>query len=544
MRIYVAQINPIVGHLDYNESKIIKSIEDARVQKADIVVFPELALCGYPAEDLLLFPKFIEDIETKLEHIIKASKGMMVIVGLPRKNPTDREKGLYNSAAVIVDGKLLGYKDKTLLPTYDIFDERRYFEPGGEQRIWEYKGCRIGVLICEDIWQHAGAVEETRYHRDPVMEMKEHKPDLMISVSASPYYFEKDDLRGDVFSKAAKTLKAPLIWCNQVGANDQLIFDGYSMFFNKKGDLERLAKGFAEDRLIVDTKASRTPVKFEIDPYQNLFQSLVLGIKDYFTKQGFTKACLGFSGGLDSAIVSYIAAEALGAKNVLAISMPSRFTSDQTKLDIESFLKNIPVQSMEVPIDALYQAFLDTLTPLFEGKPADTTEENLQARIRGMILMAISNKHGHIVLSPGNKSEASTGYSTLYGDLCGGLGVILDVSKTHLYGLANWINRYKEIIPESIITKPPSAELRENQKDQDELPEYSVLDAIFSDYVEDHLSIDDIVKKQGLEYPFVQGVVRKLHKAEYKRRQSPPAIRVTKKSFSKGRIFPIVQSWV
>lgn len=544
MRIYVAQMNPIVGHLDYNLDKTLSSIQDAKEQKADIVIFPELSLCGYPAEDLLLFPKFIKDIHSKLDAVIEASENMMIIVGLPRENPTVREKNLYNSAAVIADKKLLGFKDKTLLPTYDIFDERRYFEPGGEQKVWQYKGIKVGILICEDIWQHAGAVEETRYHRDPVLELQKLKPDLVISVSASPYYYEKDDLREEVFSKAAKTLNAPLVWCNQVGANDQLIFDGYSMFFDKKGELERLAKGFQEDRLVIDLDSPCCPTHMEINPLENLFHALVLGVKDYFSKQGFTKACFGLSGGLDSTIVGYIAEQALGAENVLAISMPSRFTSEQTKIDTEQFLQNVPIKSMEISIDSLYQNFLDILTPLFEGKKPDTAEENLQARIRGMLLMAISNKHGYIVLSPGNKSEASTGYSTLYGDLCGGLGVILDVSKTHLYELAKWINREKEIIPSSVINKPPSAELKENQKDQDVLPEYSILDGIFSDYVENHLSIDDIVKKRELEYSFVRDIVHKLHKAEYKRRQSPPAIRVTKKSFSKGRIFPIVQSWI
>lgn len=544
MRIYIAQINPIVGHLDYNLTKILSSIACAREKQADIVVFPELTLCGYPAEDLLLFPKFIADIESKIQTIINASKDLMVIVGVPRKNPTEREKGLYNSAAVIIDGELAGYKDKTLLPTYDIFDERRYFEPGEDQPVWEYKGRRVGILICEDIWQHAGAVEQTRYHRDPVLEIKKNNPDLIISVSASPYYFEKDDLREEVFSKAAVTLNSPLVWCNQVGANDQLIFDGYSMFFNQKGKLEQLAKGFEEDALVVDLDSPACPIHLSIDPMKNLFQALVLGVKDYFWKQGFEKACLGFSGGLDSSLVAFIAATALGAENVLAVSMPSRYTSDQTKKDIFDFLKNVPIQSLEVPIDSIFQTFLDTLTPLFEEKEKDTTEENLQARIRGMILMALSNKHGHIVLSSGNKSEASTGYSTLYGDLCGGLGVILDVPKTQLYELGEWINREKEIIPSSILTKPPSAELKENQKDQDELPEYSILDAIFSDYVENHRSIDEIVQKHGFEFSFVKDIVHKLHKAEYKRRQSPPGIRVTKKSFSKGRIFPIVQSWI
>lgn len=544
MRIYVAQINPIVGHLDYNTDKIIASIREAKNQKADVVLFPELTICGYPPEDLLLYKKFVHDVGNKLAIITKETQGLFVAVGLIRENPSHKEKLLYNSCAILCDGKLLGYKDKTLLPTYDIFDERRYFEPGDEQKVWEYKGKKIGILICEDIWQHAGLLSEGRYHRDPVKELAGLKPDLVLNLSASPYYFEKKDVREEVFSTAVKTLHAPLVWCNQVGANDQLVFDGYSMYFNQSGEVEQIAKGFVEDRLIIELESKLCCCHLKIDPFQNLFSALVLGVKDYFSKQGFTKACLGLSGGLDSAIVAILAKEALGVENVLAISMPSRFTSEQTRIDTEHFLQNIPISYQVIPMDKIFQHYLDLLEPHFEQLPYDSTEENLQARIRGMILMAFSNKFGSVLLSSGNKSEAAMGYSTLYGDLCGGLGVILDVKKTTLYQLGHWINRNTEVIPKSILTKAPSAELRENQKDQDTLPEYEILDQIITDYVENCLSIGDVIQKRGFSADLVQEVVYRFHKAEYKRRQSPPAIRVTKKSFSKGRIFPIVQSWI
>lgn len=544
MRIFLAQINPIVGDLKNNGNKIIKTLDLAREKNAEIVVFPEMSICGYPPEDLLLHHSFIEDVEKELTRIIEKTKSLFVLVGLPRKNILEREKPLFNSVAVIYNQKLLGFKDKTLLPTYDVFDERRYFEPGKEQKIFEFKGKKIGVFVCEDIWEHSGSIEVTKYNRDPVKELKELSPDLTFNLSSSPYYFKKKNLRISVCQKAAASLNCPMIFCNQVGANDQLVFDGYSFYVDGKGTILEMAKGFAEDFLLIDTEEKKHPKEFPQDPVEDLYSALVIGVKDYFYKQGFKKAILGLSGGVDSALVACIAQEALGKENVLALSMPSRYSSLASFEDAFLLCNNLGIELKDISIDHTYQVYLDLFSPFFYEKKRDITEENIQARIRGMILMAFSNKFGYIVLSTGNKSEMAMGFCTLYGDMCGGLGVLIDVSKANVYTLCRWINENKNnVIPESILTKAPSAELRENQKDQDTLPPYEIIDAVLEDYIEECLSIEQIVKKRKIGLALVEDVVRKIHLAEYKRRQSPPGIRVTKKSFSKGRNFPIVQKW-
>ena len=542
MRISVCQLNPIVGDLDGNAHKIMDSLEKAHRKKADIVVFSEMVLCGYPPEDLVFFSDFVEKIEKKLKEILHYTKGLFVVLGLVRNNPEKKGKPLFNSAAVCIDGKLVGYKDKTLLPTYDVFNESRYFEQGKEQQVFEYKGKKIGILICEDAWQHA-SVLPFNYHRDPVLELKKMKPDLCINLSASPYYFQKKDVRSDIFAKIIETLKCPFVFCNQVGGNDSLIFDGYSMVWNENRELLSLAKGFSDDHIVVDLQEAFCPLEFPLDPYKNLYSALVLGVKDYFSKQGFTKALLGLSGGIDSSLVACIAVDALGSQNVVAIAMPSRFSSLSSFVDGAELAKNLRIELHDIPIDHIFQNFLDLLSPSFRGKPFDEAEENLQARIRGIILMALSNKHDYIVLSTGNKSEMAMGYSTLYGDMCGGLGVLNDLSKTNVYKLSRWINRDKEIIPKSVLEKPPSAELRMNQTDQDSLPDYSIVDVVLEDYVQEHLTIEEIVKNRKFDRGVVEELLEKIHTAEYKRRQAPLGIRITKKSFSYGRRFPIVQKW-
>ncbi len=544
LRVLAAQLNPIVGDLEGNTKKILQTLEHARKQKVDLVVFPEMAICGYPPEDLLLHAAFVEAIQPQLDKIIKASQGLMVVVGLVRKNPSRTEKPLFNTAAIIQNGKLLGYEDKCLLPTYDVFDERRYFEPGAAAQVWELKGQKIAVMICEDIWQHSGFVEYSNYMHDPVVDLAPAKPDLLINISASPYQYQKPDVRIKVCAKSAKTLNCPVILCCQVGGNDQLVFDGYSLLVDAQGELRKMAKGFEEDNLLIDFAELPPPFKFTYDDVGDLYRALVLGARDYFHKLGFTKCCLGLSGGIDSALVACIAVDALGKENVLALAMPSRFSSPSSLADAHELTRRLGIDLTEISIEAPFETFLQLLEPHFEGKAFDVTEENLQARVRGIILMAFSNKLGYIVMSTANKSEMAMGYSTLYGDMCGGLAVISDVTKTQVYQLCRWLNRQKERIPKSIIDKPPSAELRPNQKDSDTLPDYAIVDAVLQAYVEEFLSPEEIVKKQKLSLELVRDLIHRIHLAEYKRRQAAPGIRVTKKAFRVGRRYPIVQGWM
>lgn len=544
MKVLMSQLNPTIGDIAGNTKKIIECLSSARDQGIDVVLFPELAICGYPPEDLLLRKGFVAAIKGALDQIIQASSGLFVVVGVVRKNPQPGEKPLLNSAAVIENGRLVGFQDKWLLPTYDVFDERRYFEPGTETQIWEYKGVKYGITICEDIWGHAGCVDLTQYGHDPIRALKAHHPDVLLNLSASPYHYQKPDTRAYVCVQAAKTLGCPILLCCQVGGNDQLVFDGYSMYVGKDGQLGQIGKGFEEDQLIIDLSQKGTAGSLQYDPLHDLYSALVLGVKDYFYKSGFKKACLGLSGGIDSALVACIAVEALGKENVVAIAMPSRFSSIESLEDARSLALNLGITLEEVAIETPFQSFLDLLGPYFENRVADVTEENLQARIRGMILMAFSNKFGYVVLSTGNKSELAMGYCTLYGDMCGGLSVISDVIKTQVYTLSRWINRDREIIPVSTIDKPPSAELKPNQKDTDSLPDYDIVDKVLQGYIEDYLSPEETATKYQLSLELVLDLVKRIHKAEYKRRQAPPGIRVSKKAFPVGRRYPIVQKWV
>lgn len=543
MRIFVAQLNPIVGDLEGNSRKIIAAIDRARGTGADVVLFSELTLCGYPPEDLLMHAAFIDAQEKYLERIVRASRGIMVVVGVVRKNTSETEKPIFNSAAVIQDGKLVGFEDKCLLPTYDVFDERRYFEPGRMSGIWEWKGKRIAVLICEDIWQHAGYVGYTQYARDPVNDLLPLKPDVVLNLSASPYQFQKPTVRVKVCASCARDLKCPLILCCQVGANDQLVFDGYSLYVDKEGQLLQAAKGFQEDEMIIDLEAKASPLPFAYDPISDLYQALVLGVRDYLHKQGFKKGCLGLSGGIDSALVACIAVDALGKENVLGVLMPSRYSSPGSVSDAEKLGERLGIELRTIPIEGPFEAFLELLEPFFEGKGPDVTEENLQARIRGMILMALSNKLGHIVLSTGNKSEMAMGFCTLYGDMAGGLSVISDVNKQQVYALCRWLNREKEVIPQAIIDKIPSAELRPNQKDSDTLPPYELVDKVLQGYVEEFLSPEEIARRYEVPLAVAIDLVGRIHRAEYKRRQAAPGIRVSRKAFRVGRRYPIVQGW-
>jgi len=543
MKIVLAQINPIIGDLTGNTKKITRAIAQAKSDGADLVLFPEMSITGYPPEDFLLMPYFIDAVEAKLDEIILASKGIIAVVGLPRKNQGDTGKLLCNSAAIIDDGVLLGFQDKSLLPSYDVFSETRYFSPSEQFHVWHLHEKKIVVTICEDIWHHSELITQTRYSHDPIEGIQALAPDIVLNLSASPFNIEKCEERISVCQKAAKTLKCPVVLCNQVGGNDSLIFDGHSVYAGGDGQVLAVAKGFTEDFLMIDTDDRDVCYEFEVRPMKNLYDALVLGLKDYFHKSGFSSACLGLSGGIDSAVVACIATEALGCENVLGVSMPSRYSSEGSVTDAEALAENLAIKLWSIPIEKPFSAYIDTLEPYFKDYPQDVTEENIQARTRGMIMMAISNKLGHVVLATGNKSEMAMGYATLYGDMCGGLGVISDLTKKIVYDLAEWINRYKEIIPTNTITKPPSAELRPDQKDSDTLPDYKVLDNVLQAYVEDHLSVKQIVEKFGYETDLVEDLVKKILRNEYKRRQSAPGLRVSAKSFSIGRRFPIVQGW-
>lgn len=545
MKILIAQLNPIVGDLQGNVAKIVSSCEAARECGAQLVLFPELMLTGYPPEDLLLLPHFLKASEEAFQSLLPATKGITVIVGLPREHSLMGEKRLFNSAAILTNGELQGFYDKMCLPTYDVFDERRYFEPGSRMKVWEIGGKKVAVTICEDLWKHAGAVPQADYPIDPVLECKALKPDLLVNLSSSPYSVYKSSRRYQVCRAAAETLHVPIILCNQVGGNDSLIFDGASLYLASDGTLRAVAPSFVEDHLLVDISESVPEISLkEADEGNELYQALLLGIKDYFRKQGFKTACLGLSGGVDSAVVAALAVEALGKENVTALFMPSRYTGKESLTDAHQLIKNLGIASKDLSIEAPFETFLTLLTPHFTKKESDATEENLQARIRGMILMAFSNKEGHIVLSTGNKSELAMGYATLYGDMCGGLSVISDLTKRQVYQVARTINRSHEVIPQNILERAPTAELKFNQKDSDSLPDYEIVDTVLEDYIVSHHAPEVIAEEHGYPLAVVEDLICRIHRNEYKRRQGAPGLRVSEKAFSIGRRFPIVQKWV
>ncbi len=544
MKVLVCQLDMTIGDYKGNLKKILESIERGKKERADIVLFSELALCGYPPEDLLLHENFVLEGEEVLEKIVPHTKGLMVVIGLVRRNLAKGEKPLLNSAAIVQDGAIVGFQDKSLLPTYDVFDERRYFEPASEIHTWEWKGKKIGVLICEDIWEHADKVGFTKYSVDPVAELAKQNIDLLLNLSASPYHFQKPDIRLKVCQIACRTLEKPLILCAQVGGNDQLIFDGYSLAVGGDGKLRQLGKGFEEDWMMVDLDAPLCPCPFEYDSTGDLYRALVLGTRDYFHKQGFTRGIVGLSGGIDSALVACIAVEALGKENVLCVGLPSKYNAPSSTTDAQKLAKTLGVQWDLIPIQSMIDECLKELEPHFGGRPEDVTEENIQSRLRGLTLMALSNKLGALVLSTGNKSELATGYCTLYGDMAGGLSVIADVTKTQVYMLARWLNRHKEIIPQSIIEKPPSAELRPDQRDTDTLPDYSIVDSVLQSYVEDLMMPNEIIEVHHIPKAVVYDLIRRIHRNEFKRRQSAPGLRVSKKSFRVGRRYPVVQKWM
>jgi NAD+ synthetase len=539
MKIGICQINPIIGDFQYNTALIVKASERARKKGCALAIFPELTLLGYPPKDLLEKPAFIHENLSQLDKLAAQIKNIQILCGYVDKNPQKTGKPLINAVALIGQGQILKKGGKRLLPTYDVFDETRYFESADESLLFELEGTRFGVTICEDIWNFGDFEGVPMYDVDPVSDLNSRKIDMLINISASPYTMGKASLRMNMLKNISTEYEIPSIYCNQVGGNDDLLFDGFSMVVDAEGRLIQVGKEFEADLLIWDTKKAHKVLK---EPFQSeegsVLKGLTMGTRDYTLKCGFKKVLVGLSGGLDSSLVAVIAQMAMGAENVTGISMPSQYTSKMSKEDARALAKNLGIHFEEIPIDEVYSSYKQSLSQAFKGLNEDVTEENIQARIRGNLLMALSNKFNCLLLSTGNKSETAMGYCTLYGDMSGGLAVISDVPKTMCYRVARYINREKKIIPERILTKAPSAELKPDQTDQDTLPPYDVLDQILEAAVEKNLAFDEIVAL-GHDPDVVRDVLKRLTVNEYKRRQAPPGLKVTTKAFGYGRRYPI-----
>jgi len=545
MKIALAQNNYHVGNFELNTNKIIESIRKAKIQNCELIVFSELAVSGYPPRDFLEFADFIEKCYSATQAIASECIGIAAIVGLPLKNPNSKGKPLYNTAAFLNNGEIQSCHHKSLLPNYDIFDEYRYFEPHYASEIINYKACKIALTICEDLWNIG---EEMLYPYSPMDELITQQPDLMINIAASPFNYNQSDIRKSVLLKNVEKYKIPLIYVNHAGAQTELIFDGGSLAIDADGNIISELHYFEEDFKIIDIDVL---IECKLKPVENvsipkitlIHDALVLGVKDYFRKLGFKKAILGLSGGIDSALVLVLASRALGNENVKALLMPSGFSSDHSVTDAVKLAENLNVSYEIIKIEDSYQSLLETLNPFFKGYTFDVTEENLQARIRALILMAFSNKFGNVLLNTSNKSEAAVGYGTMYGDMCGGLSVIGDLYKTQVYELSAYINRNEEIIPLNTINKPPSAELRPDQKDSDSLPDYDILDAILFQYIEKRKSPRELIE-MGFDEAIVSKTLKLVNINEYKRHQTPPVLRISSKAFGMGRRMPIVGKYL
>ncbi|PKM78577.1 MAG: NAD+ synthase [Firmicutes bacterium HGW-Firmicutes-15] len=543
MKITMAQLNPVVGDITANLKRLAELWSICHAQESDLLILSELYLVGYPPRDLLERPAFIDQVKAAIQEVLKLSleyKGTGILFGSPVPTSNSIGHSLYNSALLIYQGEILLTQHKSLLPTYDVFDEARYFEPAAGIDTIEFKGLRLGITICEDAWNETdlwrGAVS---YDLDPIKELVQKGIDLLINISASPYFVNKEDVRFRLMSKHARSYGVPLIYVNQVGANDELIFDGRSMFVDKDGEMVVLFSAFEEDvhTISTDQKGCRSNYYPQND-MQSLYQSLVLGIRDYFRKCGFSRAIIGLSGGIDSAVTACLAVAALGKENVLGISMPSVYSSVGSVDDSRSLACNLNIDFKIISIADIFSSYIGNLKEHFSEKESDVTEENIQARIRGNILMAFANKYGSMVLSTGNKSEIAVGYCTLYGDMCGGLSVLADVPKTMVYELTGYINRDDEVIPMATVEKAPSAELKPGQVDQDTLPPYDVLDAILNYYIEENLSAADIIA-EGYDPKTVHWVLKTVNNNEYKRKQAAPGLKVSSRAFGAGRRMPI-----
>ncbi len=546
MKIAIAQINPVIGDFEYNKDKIIRYAQMAMESSCDLVIFTELVLSGYPPRDLLEKKDFVEAYQHYLELIMDNIRDIGVICGLVKPNPQMEGNSWLNTAVLFENGKIIHECHKRLLPTYDIFDETRYFEPGQKAETVLFKGRTIGLTICEDIWNDKDFFKRRFYHVDPVTMLVNNGADLIVNISASPYHLGKRNFKWDMLSAIAAKYGVPLIYANQVGGNDSVLFDGLSVVFDKTGTKKVQARDFEEDLVVFDLEQIESSPDYRVyhpiseTSIESLYKALVMGTKDYVTKCGFSKVVIGSSGGIDSALTACIAADALGPENVSTVFMPSIYTAPDNFADTRRLAENLAVSYTVIPIDKIFKTFLENLFPVFMNSEPDTTEENIQARIRGTILMAISNKFNSLVLSTGNKSELAVGYCTLYGDMSGGLAVISDVPKTIVYELSQFVNRRQEVIPDNIFKKAPSAELKPNQTDQDILPPYEVLDPILKAYIEDAMTVDEL-EKMGFDRDIIEDVVRRVTENEYKRYQAAPGLRVTSKAFGYGRRYPLAQ---
>ena len=540
MKIAIAQINTTIGDFDGNADKIVDAWRRADEAGAALVVLPELALCGYPPRDLLAKPAFLRQNQEALESLTKRSGKAVAVVGYASANKTDSGRPAQNSAAVLQDGQVAAVRHKTLLPNYDVFDEDRYFEPATGNTPVEILGTKVGITICEDIWNDEVFLHDRRYDRRPAEELAGGGAELLLNLSASPWSLGKEHSRHVLLSQLSVKCGCPVVFCNLVGGNDELVFDGGSQYYNGHGVLGASGAMFAEDLLLIDTETIEPKSSDTSDDNEKIYRALSLGVRDYLHKCGFASAVIGLSGGIDSAVTAAVAVDALGPENVRGVAMPSQYSSQGSLDDAEGLAKALGIRYDVVPIEPVFEQLKSQLGGIFEGLDEDTTEENMQARLRGNILMSMSNKFGSLLLTTGNKSELAVGYCTLYGDMCGGLAVISDLPKTKVYSLANWINREREIIPESTITKPPSAELRPDQLDQDSLPPYDVLDSILEAYVVDGQDAEAIIAS-GHDKATVQRIIRLINVNEYKRRQAAPGIKVTSKAFGVGRRIPVAK---
>jgi NAD+ synthase (glutamine-hydrolysing) len=543
MKIALAQFNPTVGDFEGNSARILELAREAQSQGADIAVFSELCVCGYPPQDLIERPSFIQ---RNREALGRLAENVQVpsLVGYIGKAQDETGKPVANSAALVGRGKVLFEQRKMLLPTYDVFDETRYFQPAHTQHAFAFDANTLGITICEDVWNDKNFWTQRLYDRDPVTELVGKGSSVVLNISSSPYTIDKRGVRHDMLQAMARRHKVPVVYVNQVGGNDSLIFDGSSVAFMPDGRVAALAKSFEEDLVFFDTATGLGDIRHQItDELEAAYRALVIGTRDYVRKCGFRKVVIGLSGGIDSALVAAIAVDALGSDNVTGVAMPGPFSSEGSIVDAKCLAKNLGIELLVLPIGDTFQSYRKALENTFAGLTPDVTEENLQARIRGNLLMALSNKFGSLVLSTGNKSEMAVGYCTLYGDMAGGLAVISDVPKTMVYELSRFANKTAQRIPEAIFAKPPSAELRANQTDQDTLPPYDVLDRILKSYVEDLRSPEEISQQYDLGLDLVRWVAKQVDRNEYKRKQAPPGLKLSSKAFSVGRRFPLAQKF-